>query len=296
MDSILRQTYANIELILVNDGSKDESWAICKEYDVADYRVKAFSKENEGVAATRNYGLSKVQGDYVLYVDSDDFIESCMVEKLLNVALKDNVDIVVCGNVREFSDGSREECRVTSEFKNEKGADVIKSFLLHKLLNGSLCNKLIKTSLFHNKKFDSEIGYGEDAMMIWNIIKTGNVSITYIPECLYHYRMNDVSISHNIGTAQYTALKVWSTINRDVKNAYPLFLNIARAKLCSEMTMIVYYAACSKVTYNSNIHELQKIILINIFPFMFSRSCTVKKLLFAFVSSISYSLSQKLVS
>lgn len=96
LTSLASQTYDSLEFILVSDGSKDGSDVICKRFAVADKRFRYFRKENEGVSAARNYGISRARGEYYLFVDSDDYIDSDMVEKMTAVMKKENADIVQC--------------------------------------------------------------------------------------------------------------------------------------------------------------------------------------------------------
>lgn len=96
LDSILNQTYKDLEIVLVNDGSNDQSLKILENYALRDTRIKVVNQENKGVAAARNTGLDNATGDYILYVDSDDWIENNMVERM--VELSANADIVFCGN------------------------------------------------------------------------------------------------------------------------------------------------------------------------------------------------------
>ena len=96
LDSILNQTYKDLEIVLVNDGSNDQSLKILEKYALRDTRIKVVNQENKGVAAARNTGLDNATGEYILYVDSDDWIENNMVERM--VELSANADIVFCGN------------------------------------------------------------------------------------------------------------------------------------------------------------------------------------------------------
>ena len=83
LDSIVQQTYKNLQIVLIDDGSQDHSLTICHDYATKDNRIEVYSQKNQGVAATRNHLLEKVKGDYVLFVDSDDWIEADMIENLV---------------------------------------------------------------------------------------------------------------------------------------------------------------------------------------------------------------------
>ena len=100
VDSVINQSYDNLEIILVDDGSSDNSSQICDELALKDRRIKVIHKTNGGLSDARNVGLEKSVGDYILFVDSDDFIHQEMVEKMYGIIQKNETDIVVCGIYR----------------------------------------------------------------------------------------------------------------------------------------------------------------------------------------------------
>ena len=100
IDSVIGQSLKDIEIILVDDGSPDKSPEICDEYRCKDSRIKVFHKPNEGLGYTRNYGIERAQGEYVAFVDSDDYIASDMLDKLYNTAIKEDADVVYGGYYR----------------------------------------------------------------------------------------------------------------------------------------------------------------------------------------------------
>ena len=103
VDSILTQTFTDFELILVDDGSPDNSGIICDEYEVLDNRIKVIHKKNGGLSSARNAGLDVAKGDYIAFIDSDDYITADMFETMLDVAIKNNADMVKCG-FKEFNE------------------------------------------------------------------------------------------------------------------------------------------------------------------------------------------------
>ena len=111
--SILSQTLTNFELILVDDGSVDESGQICDEYAAKDARIKVIHKKNEGVSIARNTGIEVAAGEYIGFIDSDDWIESDMYEKLYNLAKSKECDIVMCDTVTKYDDKPDEEDTIT---------------------------------------------------------------------------------------------------------------------------------------------------------------------------------------
>src|SRR5699024_3820638 len=107
LNSVFNQTYQNLEIILVNDGSTDNSLKICKKWEEKDPRIKIIDKENEGLSAARNDGIINSTGEYIAFLDSDDFITEDAYEKLLEPILKDRVDISVGNIINYFGDNSK---------------------------------------------------------------------------------------------------------------------------------------------------------------------------------------------
>ena len=159
LDSIVNQTYQQLQVVVVDDGSSDNSLSIVKDYAAKYPFVEVYHQENAGVAAARNNLLSHVKGDYILFVDSDDWLELDMIEFLISKIEKYKVDVVTCGMVVN-------DTAVRKEYKQEcwNQEVAIQKFLFHKELSGSLCNKLVLTSLLHNIVFHCGISYGEDAL------------------------------------------------------------------------------------------------------------------------------------
>ena len=96
VDSFLRQTFSDFEVLLIDDGSPDNSGKICDAYSVQDKRIKAFHKTNEGVSSARQYGLDHAEGEYVIHADPDDWVEPTMLEELYQNAVQNNADMVIC--------------------------------------------------------------------------------------------------------------------------------------------------------------------------------------------------------
>lgn len=194
VDSILNQTYSNLEIILVDDGSTDSSTKICDEYIKVDSRIKVFHKENGGLSDAKNFGLSKANGKYVAFVDSDDWIETNMYEDMYYKLKETESNIVICGRFIDYEDGKREEWYNKNEItmNREQSLIYLNSFYNFDM---SSCDKLYEKSLFDNIKFP----YGkkcEDAYTTYLLFDKSD-KITYIPKCFYHYFQRSGSISRN---------------------------------------------------------------------------------------------------
>ena len=141
--SMMAQTLKELEIIFVDDGSTDSSGKLCDKYAEQDNRVRVIHKPNGGVASARQAGLDAATGEYVIWADSDDWVDPDMYEKMYEKAKETNADLVACGYKKEFSDGT---CLLfTDYFSNAKRKSII-NFLRTKIGN-SLCNKLFKREL-----------------------------------------------------------------------------------------------------------------------------------------------------
>lgn len=189
IDSIVKQSLQNIEIILVDDGSTDGSSSICDCYAKEDSRIHVFHKTNEGVARTKQFGLDKAIGTYIVYLDSDDYVALDMYSKLYSRALNDDADIVCCDIMRIEKGGAIVEGYPIPSFEHE-------AFLngMIDVLFGSISNRIVRRSLFeeYNVRFNPEISYGEDKLVWIELLSKAlaaghRLKISYIPEALWFY-------------------------------------------------------------------------------------------------------------
>ena len=285
LESLVRQSYSYLQIVLIDDGSTDYTWQVMQSWQQKDSRIEIYHQENQGVAATRSHLLEKIKGDYVLFVDSDDWVELDMVEFLVRQVEQEQADIATCGMV--VNDTSTNQTSISKEcWSQEK---VIHEFLRHVSFGGSLWNKLLKSSLLHNVKFHCGISYGEDALFVWEILqKVQKVVVT--DKELYHYRVNEQSISHQSWTPQKkgSGHRVWTAICQDVDQHWPKFRTTARARFALEDMWGLYFAALSHYPYDAHIVERQKNVRVNLKHIRSSRLVSVDKLVVAFLLSHWY--------
>lgn len=189
VDSILNQTYKNLEIILVDDGSPDGSGAICDEYAKKDKRVVVIHKKNAGVSAARNSGLDIAKGDYVAFVDSDDYVDEKMYEALVGAFEKTKADLVICDHYSVCGDKilSKSKHETASFYKNnEKDRPIL--FGACNININAPWNKLYKMKLI-NHRFDENCSYGEDQKFNLDYITNCSV-IHYLNLPLYYYITN----------------------------------------------------------------------------------------------------------
>ncbi len=188
LDSIISQTYTNLEIILVDDGSPDGSGTICDEYAKKDSRIKVIHQQNSGVSVARNTGLKAVTGDYIGFVDSDDYIEPNMYEELHRCLIENDADMSVCG-IKQFG------AKTKSDFYGNKCLN--KSAFLKKLLDETvpsyLWNKLYKKHLFSGIVFPANLVY-ED-LRVLHIVTDKASTIGFTDKTFYNYRASDNTIT-----------------------------------------------------------------------------------------------------
>lgn len=285
IESILGQTYANLQVILIDDGSIDNSYAICKEYVKLDTRVEVYHQENQGVAITRNNLLEKVRGDYVLFIDADDWVEPDMVESLVNLLETYNADIVTCKNVINDSVCQKDSIELNVWSQEE----TIYHFLRHIILNGSLWNKLIRTRLLNGIKFQPDISFGEDALFCWQVLQCTR-KVVQTSAQYYHYRMNNDSLSHNKWRPQKKGSNhiVWEKIANDTKLFWPEYIDLVKVRYALEDMWALYYASASRYEYDVHIEVRQQNIRRNIWKILKSDIPSLNMKLYAVIASISY--------
>lgn len=191
IDSIIGQTFKEFELILVNDGSTDRSGEICDEYSKKDIRIRVVHKENGGQSSARNTGISLVQGDYIGFIDSDDWVQQNMYQVLYEKAIETDADIIACNIVEYHKDSTKRlYCNDPSDRLFERDA-ALKEIYLNERLTFSPCNKLYKRKLFKELRF-KEGSILEDMDFAYRIIHKSN-NIFYTGKPMYFYRYNDQS-------------------------------------------------------------------------------------------------------
>lgn len=191
LDSLINQTYKNLEIIVIDDGSTDGSGKICDEFAKIDDRVIVVHQKNAGVSVARNIGLDKMTGSHVTFVDSDDYLEQKAIEKFLTILIYENADIV-CGEAITFiMDG-------TIYYPNKKAekfsTDVIKEKILLDKLGNHAITKFYKAELWKNIRFPEKLVY-EDFYIMPSVCVNAK-KIVYKCEPLYYYnRINPTSLS-----------------------------------------------------------------------------------------------------
>lgn len=210
IDSIFAQTFTDWELLLIDDGSPDRSGEICDEYAQKDKRIRVFHKKNGGVSSARNLGLNNACGDWTTFVDSDDFLDSTSLSKMLDLTKHYDSDLF-CFKFR-ISNGLKCDTFLNdSDLEKTAISKISKDTMIKKILtyqtNCGPCAKLFKTEKLKNYSFDETLRIGEDLLLNLSYISDLPKSIIYSETSVYNYFMNPQSVMHSKNlTGEYAML------------------------------------------------------------------------------------------
>lgn len=204
VNSILAQSYPFFELILVDDGSPDNCGKICDDFASQDHRIHVIHKKNGGLSDARNAGIDTARGEYITFIDSDDYVHQDYVKVMLVLAEKENADIVQCGFTSDSKDlgifnSSKEQICIFDS------ARALHDLLRMRTVHVHACVKLYKHYLFDNIRYP----YGrinEDTVTTYKLILAARSSIVCTNKNLYFYRLNSESLSHTFYTKRYDVL------------------------------------------------------------------------------------------
>lgn len=271
--SIKEQTFCNWEIILINDGSEDKTGAICNEYALKDKRIKVIHKTNGGVSSARNLGIGNATGDYITFVDCDDWIEKDFFEKAVSFLTKNFVDILITGFIFDKNGVSKNifKGKLAEIFYYQKKQI---EFFKQDRFSWTACDKFFKREVIKNFKFDKRIKIGEDMLFFWQMLNFAK-NVGYLPLYSYHYDISASStMTSNFSLKWFHGLKVKRIIYNQVKNISKELELLSRIVVVVEMVTLAKKAS-EMDTYKSKkiIQYLQKKIRKNIYlVFLYPKS------------------------
>lgn len=224
LESIKRQSFEQIEVIIINDGSTDESPYICERFASSDPRFRVIHKKNGGLAAARNTGLAVAHGDWIFFVDSDDYISNKCIESLLFCPNNSAADII-CGDMTHSMESLESNCIAAVKLLTPSNA-IIRT-LYQRGLNNSLCAKLIKRSLFKSGlTFTPAIWY-EDLDLFYRLYDKAKAVVHY-QGAVYFYRDNPGSFINTWSESRLDVLRVTDEIEKYFQNRDPKLVKAAQ--------------------------------------------------------------------
>jgi len=238
LDSILCQSCKELEIILVDDGSTDQSGALCDNYAAKDERLKVIHQPNGGVSKARNAGLLAASGDYIGFVDADDYLEPNTYECLLKQMGKADADIAICGAWFHWPDKTTQNDIAGLEEKYTGPEETLRNYLGKNYYGRGLWNKLFRREAVNQTLFDEDVSYFEDSLFFCGVLKRMIESqkgiISFVKEPLYHYMIGrDGSSIRNFEryqTSMLSAERICSLFDKNDPAEKPLY-DIARFRL-----------------------------------------------------------------
>ena len=191
IESIVNQTYQNLEIIIIDDGSHDNCPKICDEWEQQDNRIKVVHKLNGGVSSARNAGLNICSGAFITFVDSDDWIDLDTIEDAVYTAKKNEADVICYDFYFEYLDS--ETLKLKTKPVVLLGNEILEKYIFDEI-RPEVSNKLYASSVIDDLRFNIEEGYGEDVAFNYNVLKNAKALIN-MGVCKYHYLQNSGSSS-----------------------------------------------------------------------------------------------------
>lgn len=197
INSLLQQTYSNIEILLINDGSEDNCELICQEFLARDNRIRYYKKENGGLSSARNFGIDRANGEYLVFVDSDDYVSKEMIKVLLDTSLSNNADMVECAFLEFYENETVNDSNVDNALNNKSYApyEAINSLICNTGITPIAWNKIYKKEIFDELRYKVGI-YHEDEEIIVKLLSTCK-KICKINNPLYFYMKREGSITNS---------------------------------------------------------------------------------------------------
>ena len=226
VSSIVEQTYQNLEIILVDDGSPDRCPVLCDEWAAKDSRIRVIHKPNGGLSDARNAGLDVCRGEYVAFVDSDDWLESNYVDKMLGAAQTEQADIVTCTFVDEFEATGKTVCNPKEAFVGNTEQALQMLYDGTRIITAAM--KFYRRYIWQDLRFPVGRLY-EDALTTYKVFDLAK-TIVQIPDGLYHYRVREGSIMTSAFSLKTTGISdVWKENYLFCKEEYPRVADAARS-------------------------------------------------------------------
>lgn len=252
IESIINQTYKDLEIILVDDGSTDSSGKICDEFATKDNRIKVIHKKNGGLSDARNIGLDVCRGNYISFIDSDDYIELDMYEKMIKIIVNKKVDIVSCNYNHIYNNNKVVFFKVDVD-------ELIKSknLLYEKIFTYSnfdlvVFNKLYKSTIFENIRFPVGISPAEDLNILYDIINISN-NFYCLSEALYNKVERSEGLSHTTKIKDcLNNVEAYEILLKKIQNDKILDYNKI-LKICSDNLFIHYKHLLDKIYMLNNV-------------------------------------------
>jgi len=226
LKSVINQSYKNLEIILVNDGSTDNSTVICNDFADKDSRIKVIHCKNQGVSTARNIGIDLAKGDYINFLDSDDWLEQDTYENLVNCVIQYKVEVILFEYLINFENGE-EIIKTHKRYHGYISKEEAISITIAPINRFSV-TKLYKKNILKNIRYSQHIYIGEDTLFACEAIKEAS-QIYYLSKPLYHYLQSSNSATRSVfNERKLTGIKAYSQLLKMCETSFPKIIYIAK--------------------------------------------------------------------
>ncbi len=218
--SIIHQKYKNLEIILIDDGSTDGSGELCDQLKETDDRIVVYHKENGGLSSARNYGARKATGNYVSFIDSDDYIHPEMMASLYEEIKKADADVSVCGIMNVYNTKESPQCSDTQMQFVYNQKEFLKELLIGEKIPGSICNKLLKKEVVEKISFPEGKIY-EDAFYHLELVKVAKTYVVTTKPYYYYYHRSNSITTQKYNTRKLDIIEVYTKYKEYIEVEFP---------------------------------------------------------------------------
>ncbi|MBU3093647.1 glycosyltransferase [Clostridium sp. CF011] len=293
INSVMCQTYQNIEIIIIDDGSKDKSVSICKTIAKNDDRIILIQQPNSGVSSARNRGIELAKGSYIGFVDADDWIENDMYETLYDLLTKESADISICGYIYENTQGKViKKAMGGQEIYQLNSQEAVEMMFDNRYYHGFLWNKLFCAKLFKTKDglkipLETGISIGEDRVATFRCMLASK-RIVYNPSAKYHYLLNPSgAINSRFNRKKLSGFKVYEIIFKEL----PIDYKKSRSTIIIAFTIynVNLLVQIMRSRYNDKglINKLRKNVRENLGVYIKSKNVNIKYKILATITAIN---------
>lgn len=262
IESIINQTYTDLEILLIDDGSTDNSGLICDKYASIDNRIRVIHKKNGGLSDARNVGLDICKGKYISFIDSDDYIELTMYEKMIKIMINQKVDIVSCNYNHIYNNNKIPFFKIKTDELIEDKNLLYERIFTYNNFDLVVFNKLYNSIIFKNIRFPIGISPAEDLNILYDVINISN-KFYCLSEALYNKIERYESLSHTTKIKDYlNNVNAYENLLIKIKNDRTLDYNKI-LKICSNNLFTHYKHLLDKIYMLNNIfyNDLEKITI-----------------------------------
>lgn len=286
LESLFRQTYSKIEVVVVDDGSSDNSYSICKEYEKNDSRLRVFHQNNQGVSAARNLALREAKGKYVVFVDADDFVSTEYVHDLWDVVCSTECDLAISRYTTDaYYDGHQDSGKII-QLDSE---NAIIDMLLAKGFDSSVCCKLMRLDVALEIKFREDLVLAEDMAFFYEIMSKCD-NIAFIDRVNYYYIQHETSTISQLSRDKVKSLCVFENLLENSTN-----INVREA-LISKYISTCFHLLSLKNDNNIDLSNLIGVIKQYRKCAIMGRHFAIKVKVACILSYVSFSLVKNILS